>query len=50
MVEWDPKGKQGSMMLLPDLVTIHTQMDDEELTRPTLMATEIEVPVAYLNR
>ncbi|KAL5709488.1 hypothetical protein ACHQM5_020172 [Ranunculus cassubicifolius] len=50
MLEWDSKGKQGSMTLLLDFVTVHTPMDEEELTRPTLMATEIELPVAYLNR
>lgn len=31
MLGWDPKGKQGPMTPLPDLVTIHTPKEDEEI-------------------
>nr|KJB07409.1 hypothetical protein B456_001G020800 [Gossypium raimondii] len=30
MLDWDPKGKQGPMTPLPDLVTIHPPKDEEE--------------------
>lgn len=51
MLDWDPKGKQGPMTPLPDLVTIHQPKDDEFVRRapeieaaPILAATDIEVP------
>ncbi|PIA27700.1 hypothetical protein AQUCO_07600102v1 [Aquilegia coerulea] len=46
MLDWDPKGKQGPMTPLPDLVTIHTPKDEEEYIRPALLATEIDVAAA----
>uniref|UniRef100_A0A1D1YWR0 40S ribosomal protein S3-3 n=1 Tax=Anthurium amnicola TaxID=1678845 RepID=A0A1D1YWR0_9ARAE len=46
MLDWDPKGKQGPMTPLPDLVTIHTPKDEDELIRTApVLATDIEVPV-----
>ncbi|KAF5946616.1 hypothetical protein HYC85_016844 [Camellia sinensis] len=45
MLDWDPKGKQGPTTPLPDVVTIHTPKEEEEYTRPPLMATEIEPPI-----
>lgn len=29
MLDWDPKVKQGSVTLLPDVVTIHMLEEDE---------------------
>ncbi|WOK94950.1 40S ribosomal protein S3-3-like [Canna indica] len=40
MLDWDPKGKQGPMTPLPDLVTIHAPKD-EELIRPSSVPQEI---------
>lgn len=34
MLDWDPKGKQGPMTPLPDLVTIHTPKEEEEYRPP----------------
>ncbi|OMP10155.1 hypothetical protein COLO4_04771 [Corchorus olitorius] len=45
MLDWDPKGKQGPMTPLPDLVTIHPPKEDEEIYKPVPEPTEIEVPV-----
>ncbi|KAJ0030660.1 hypothetical protein Pint_13470 [Pistacia integerrima] len=45
MLDWDPKGKQGPTTPLPDLVTIHPPKDEEEYVRPSMVATDIEVPV-----
>ncbi|KAI3922273.1 hypothetical protein MKX01_005962, partial [Papaver californicum] len=46
MLDWDPKGKNGPMTPLPDVVTIHQPKDEEDfISRPSLMApTEIEMP------
>ncbi|CAL5061693.1 unnamed protein product [Urochloa humidicola] len=41
MLDWDPKGKQGPTMPLPDLVTIHPPKEEDELMRP--LAPEIPV-------
>ncbi|KAF8668708.1 hypothetical protein HU200_051893 [Digitaria exilis] len=41
MLDWDPKGKQGPTMPLPDLVTIHPPKEEDELMRP--LAPEILV-------
>uniref|UniRef100_A0A0D9X1C7 30S ribosomal protein S3, chloroplastic n=1 Tax=Leersia perrieri TaxID=77586 RepID=A0A0D9X1C7_9ORYZ len=41
MLDWDPKGKQGPMTPLPDLVTIHAPKDEDELLKP--LAAEISV-------
>jgi small subunit ribosomal protein S3e len=41
MLDWDPKGKQGPTMPLPDLVTIHPPKEEDELLRP--LAPEIPV-------
>ncbi|KAI6682149.1 hypothetical protein NL676_036030 [Syzygium grande] len=45
MLDWDPKGKQGPMTPLPDLVTIHPPKEEEEYIPPVL-TTNIEIPVA----
>ncbi|KAJ4708798.1 40S ribosomal S3-like protein [Melia azedarach] len=45
MLDWDPKGKQGPTTPLPDVVTIHPPKDEEEYAKPTILATDIEVPV-----
>lgn len=45
MLAWDPHGKQGPTTPLPDLVTIHPPKDEEEYVKPTLIATDIEVPI-----
>ncbi|CAA6659334.1 unnamed protein product [Spirodela intermedia] len=51
MLDWDPKGKQGPTTPLPDLVTIHTPKDEDELLRPPPLplpplatAADVEVP------
>ncbi|KAL7167817.1 hypothetical protein ACSBR2_038298 [Camellia fascicularis] len=46
MLDWDPKGKQGLVTPLPDLVTIHTPKEEEEHIRLAIMPTEIESPMA----
>ncbi|KAF3446100.1 hypothetical protein FNV43_RR11279 [Rhamnella rubrinervis] len=47
MLDWDPKGKQGPMTPLPDLVTIHAPKDEEEYIPPVAeQPTNIEIPVA----
>lgn len=51
MLDWDPKGKQGPMTPLPDLVTIHPPKDEEEYKPPeeyqtVVPPTNIEIPVA----
>ncbi|MBA0594145.1 hypothetical protein Gorai_011063 [Gossypium raimondii] len=50
MLDWDPKGKQGPMTPLPDLVTIHPPKEEEEYTEkkdfePLAPHANIEVPV-----
>ncbi|BBH08229.1 hypothetical protein PRUPE_7G202300 [Prunus persica] len=55
MLDWDPKGKQGPMTPLPDLVTIHQPKEDEYfrpavaaaavVAPPVLGATDIDVPL-----
>lgn len=55
MLDWDPKGKQGPMTPLPDLVTIHQPKEDEYfrpavaaaavVAAPVLGATDIDVPL-----
>ncbi|GKV24773.1 hypothetical protein SLEP1_g34342 [Rubroshorea leprosula] len=45
MLDWDPKGKQGPTTPLPDLVTIHAPKDEEDYIRPTVIPTEIDLPV-----
>ncbi|KAL6005879.1 40S ribosomal protein S3-3 [Asimina triloba] len=42
MLDWDPKGKQGPMTPLPDLVTIHTPKEEDEYIKPP-MTREIDV-------
>lgn len=45
MLDWDPKGKQGPMTPLPDLVTIHPPKEEEEFVPPPMIAAlAIEVP------
>lgn len=38
MLAWDPKGKQGPMTPLPDLVTIHPPKEEEEYRQPIATA------------
>ena len=45
MLDWDPKGKQGPMTPLPDLVTIHPPKDEEE----NIEKKEYEAPVPPTN-
>ncbi|KAL8498487.1 hypothetical protein ACS0TY_021712 [Phlomoides rotata] len=42
MLDWDPKGKQGPITPLPDIVTIHPPKE-EEFIIPQVMAPAIEV-------
>jgi small subunit ribosomal protein S3e len=42
MLDWDPKGKQGPAIPLPDLVMIHPPKEEDELLRPVIP----EIPVA----
>ncbi|KAF4363570.1 hypothetical protein F8388_002111 [Cannabis sativa] len=49
MLDWDPKGKQGPMTPLPDIVTIHPPKEEEEYARealPVMAPAEIDIPVA----
>lgn len=50
MLDWDPKGKQGPMTPLPDLVTIHPPKEEDEYGRlpvaaVTLPPTDVDVSV-----
>lgn len=46
MLDWDPKGKQGPTTPLPDVVTIHSPKEEEEIVhRPAILSTDIEIPV-----
>jgi small subunit ribosomal protein S3e len=42
MLDWDPKGKQGPMTPLPDMVTIHTPKEEEEFASKPYIGKEIE--------
>ncbi|BFG18074.1 hypothetical protein CerSpe_043480 [Prunus speciosa] len=44
MLDWDPKGKQGPMTPLPDLVTIHSPKEEQYLPVPPVAAVNIEAP------
>ncbi|ESR66254.1 hypothetical protein CICLE_v10010430mg [Citrus x clementina] len=44
MLAWDAKGKQGPVTPLPDLVTIHTPKEEENV--PPIMPTSLELPIA----
>ncbi|GFP90594.1 40S ribosomal protein s3-3 [Phtheirospermum japonicum] len=46
MLDWDPKGKQGPMTPLPDLVTIHPPKEEEHYVAPPAPAAATEVEVA----
>ncbi|KAK6125028.1 hypothetical protein DH2020_041206 [Rehmannia glutinosa] len=50
MLEWDPKGKQGPMKPLPDLVTIHPPKEEEHYAAPppppAAVTTDVEVDLA----
>lgn len=47
MLDWDPKGKQGPVTPLPDLVTIHPPKEEEHYVAPPVAATtDVEVEVA----
>jgi len=46
MLDWDPKGKVGPKTPLPDIVTIHSPMEEEDYNvRPALATANIEVAV-----
>ncbi|XP_050363323.1 40S ribosomal protein S3-3-like [Argentina anserina] len=42
MLDWDPKGKQGPMTPLPDLVTIHTPKEETYTPAPPMAQIEID--------
>lgn len=51
MLAWDPKGKQGPMTPLPDLVSIHPPKEDEVIRPSTAtsllpMTADIDMGVA----
>ncbi|KAL0330655.1 UNVERIFIED_CONTAM: Peroxisome biogenesis factor 10 [Sesamum angustifolium] len=41
MLDWDPKGKQGPMTPLPDLVTIHPPKEEEYIPQTVAPAVEV---------
>ncbi|KAK4412680.1 Peroxisome biogenesis factor 10 [Sesamum alatum] len=41
MLDWDPKGKQGPMTPLPDLVTIHPPKEEEYVPPTVIPAVEV---------
>jgi small subunit ribosomal protein S3e len=43
MLDWDPKGKQGPMTPLPDVVTIHMPKEEEELAHKPHVGKEAEL-------
>lgn len=46
MLDWDPKGKQGPITPLPDLVTIHPPKEEEHYAVPlpvAAAATDVEI-------
>ena len=45
MLDWDPKGKQGPITPLPDLVTIHLPKEDEVTKIDVPEPTDIEIPM-----
>lgn len=46
MLDWDPKGKQGPVTPLPDLVTTHPPKEEELYVSPAPnAATEVEIAV-----
>jgi len=46
MLDWDPKGKQGPMTPLPDVVTIHMPKEEEELPR---LPIAVQQPIADID-
>ncbi|XP_059274822.1 small ribosomal subunit protein uS3x-like [Lycium ferocissimum] len=46
MLDWDPKGKQGPMTPLPDLVTIHPPKEEEEYAIPSPMIAAPTIDVS----
>ena len=40
MLDWDPKGKQGPSVPLPDHVTIHTPKEEEEFAPKPIIGKE----------
>jgi len=50
MLDWDPKGKQGPMTPLPDVVIIHTPKEDDVYIAPAQVVTQAAfVPEAPLT-
>ncbi|KAG8380138.1 hypothetical protein BUALT_Bualt07G0162400 [Buddleja alternifolia] len=45
MLDWDPKGKQGPVTPLPDLVTIHPPKEDEHYIAPPPPAAAADVEI-----
>lgn len=43
MLDWDPKGKQGPMTPLPDVVTIHMPKEEEEFAHKPHVGKEAEM-------
>jgi small subunit ribosomal protein S3e len=43
MLDWDPKGKQGPMTPLPDVVTIHMPKEEEEFAHKPHVGKEAEL-------
>ena len=43
MLDWDPKGKQGPMTPLPDVVIIHSPKEEEEFAPKPYVGKEAEV-------
>lgn len=50
MLDWDPKGKQGPSTPLPDLVTIHSPKEEEELIQPPPLMTQENVTLPPWTR
>ncbi|CAM6057018.1 unnamed protein product [Sphagnum tenellum] len=42
MLDWDPKGKQGPMTPLPDMVTIHSPKEEEEFASKPFVGKELD--------
>jgi small subunit ribosomal protein S3e len=42
MLDWDPKGKQGPMTPLPDVVTIHSPKEEEEFASKPFVGKELD--------
>ncbi|KAL9157083.1 hypothetical protein ABFS82_09G122100 [Erythranthe guttata] len=43
MLDWDPKGKQGSITPSPDLVTIYPPKEEHYIAPPVAAATDVDI-------